>query len=189
MLERLHLALLHWPCVDRHGEFLATATTNLDLHDIARLVRTYGLGGYWIVQPMAAQRDIYARILRHWVEGPGRGLHPDRPRALDGVRLVSTLDEVAAELGPARWVATSARPPQVTRSLSELAADLDPAQDGPPTVLMLGTGWGLAPQVLAAADHVLEPIRIGDYDHLSVRSAAAIYVDRIWNAVRARQTG
>jgi hypothetical protein len=48
-----------------------------------------------------------------------------------------------------------------------------------PILLLLGTGWGLTETVLAQADHVLEPI-MGrtDYNHLSVRSAAAIIFDR-----------
>lgn len=180
-LAGLHVALLHWPCLDREGEFLATATTNLDIHDIARLATTYGLAGYWIVQPLASQRGIAERIVAHWTSGPGRLLHPDRPRALAVVRVVAALDDVAIAVGDADWIATSARPPRSTLTVAELGERL---AGGPPRpqVLMLGTGWGLAPQVLAAADEVLEPIRIGDYDHLSVRSAASIYVDRIWRA-------
>ncbi len=179
-LAGLHLALLHWPCLDREGEFLATATTNLDIHDIARVATTYGLAGYWIVQPLASQRNIGERIVEHWTRGPGRLLHPDRPRALEVVRVVPSLEAVAAAVGPAAWVATSAKPPRVTLTVDGLAARL--AESSRPLVLMLGTGWGLAPQVLAAADEVLEPIHIGDYDHLSVRSAASIYIDRIWRA-------
>jgi tRNA (guanine37-N1)-methyltransferase len=96
------------------------------------------------------------------------------------VRVVPSLDVVAAAVGPATWVATSAKPPRVTWTVADLAARL--AAGTRPIVLMLGTGWGLAPQVLAAADEVLEPIHIGDYDHLSVRSAASIYIDRVWRA-------
>jgi hypothetical protein len=49
-----------------------------------------------------------------------------------------------------------------------------------PTLLLLGTGWGLTEEILAQSDHVLEPI-MGrtDYNHLSVRSAAAIVFDRL----------
>lgn len=183
-LAGLHLALLHWPCLDREGAFLATATTNLDIHDIARLATTYGIAGYWVVQPLASQRGIAERIVAHWTSGPGRLLHPDRPRALRVVRVVATLDEVGAAIGPATWIATSARPPRVTLTVDELGRRLVAGSDRP-QVLMLGTGWGLAPQVLAAADELLEPIRIGAYDHLSVRSAASIYVDRIWRAIDA----
>ena len=53
-------------------------------------------------------------------------------------------------------------------------------RQGEPCLLLLGTAWGLAPEVLAGADGVLPPIsgRTG-FNHLSVRSAAAILFDRL----------
>jgi hypothetical protein len=49
-----------------------------------------------------------------------------------------------------------------------------------PYLLALGTAWGLSEDFIAEADHVLDPI-LGDtdYNHLSVRSAAAIMLDRL----------
>ncbi|PID40198.1 MAG: hypothetical protein CR984_04510 [Proteobacteria bacterium] len=50
----------------------------------------------------------------------------------------------------------------------------------PPLVLAFGTAWGLADEFMAAADHVLEPlVGKGTYNHLSVRSAVAIILDRL----------
>ena len=53
-------------------------------------------------------------------------------------------------------------------------------KNGRPHVLALGTAWGLSEEFISAADYVLEPI-VGrtDYNHLSVRSAAAIIFDRL----------
>ena len=49
-----------------------------------------------------------------------------------------------------------------------------------PALLLFGTGHGLSDSVLAEADAVLAPIRPnGDYNHLSVRTAAAITLDRL----------
>ena len=51
---------------------------------------------------------------------------------------------------------------------------------GKPYVLILGTAWGLAEEFISLADYVLEPIAGStDYNHLSVRSAAAIIFDRL----------
>ena len=36
----------------QEGQSVATAITNLDVHDIARSSRTYGLGGYFVVTPI-----------------------------------------------------------------------------------------------------------------------------------------
>ena len=47
-------------------------------------------------------------------------------------------------------------------------------------LLLLGTAWGLAPEILAGADGVLPPISgVTGFNHLSVRSAAAIFFDRL----------
>ena len=53
-------------------------------------------------------------------------------------------------------------------------------KDNKPYVLALGTAWGLSQEFISAADYVLEPIagKTG-YNHLSVRSAAAIIFDRL----------
>jgi hypothetical protein len=49
-----------------------------------------------------------------------------------------------------------------------------------PYLLLLGTGWGLSDDCFEAADFILEPIAgAGTYNHLSVRSAAAILLDRL----------
>ena len=49
-----------------------------------------------------------------------------------------------------------------------------------PFVLVFGTGYGLAEEVLESSDAVLEPIGDpGDWNHLSVRAAVAIILDRL----------
>ena len=49
-----------------------------------------------------------------------------------------------------------------------------------PFMLLLGTGWGLTEECFEASDYILEPIAgAGTYNHLSVRSAAAIMLDRL----------
>jgi tRNA (guanine37-N1)-methyltransferase len=47
-------------------------------------------------------------------------------------------------------------------------------------LILLGTGWGIAYRELGNVDYFLPPIEgIGDFNHLSVRSAASIVLDRI----------
>ena len=49
-----------------------------------------------------------------------------------------------------------------------------------PVLLLFGTGHGLAPEVLNMCDAVLRPLRwMDDYNHLPVRGAVAITLDRI----------
>lgn len=180
------VALLHHPVYDKNRQVVSTAVTNLDIHDIARSARTFGLFRYYVSTPVPGQQQLAERIVRHWQEGWGATYNPKRKAALELIRIVSTLDEVLADLHgrfgrPAKLVTTGARfhPRSVTFGhLRELMADRDQ-----PFLLLFGTGWGLVEEVFERADLVLEPIRgVGDYNHLSVRSAAAIIMDRLFGA-------
>lgn len=177
----LHLALIHHPVLNRNGEVISSAITNLDLHDIARAARTYGAKSYYVVTPLEDQARMAARIVSHWTEGAGAGHNPMRRAALEMIRVRDCLEEVIAEIsageGAPRIVATSARQDAACISFEGLRQRL---AGGRPHLLLLGTAWGLAEEVLAAADDRLAPIRAGaGYNHLSVRSAAAVILDRL----------
>ena len=50
-------------------------------------------------------------------------------------------------------------------------------------LFLFGTGWGMTEEIFDAADLVLAPINgCGDYNHLSVRSAVSIYLDRLFGS-------
>lgn len=184
-MSPLYVALVHFPVLSRGGEILTSAVTNLDVHDIARSARTYGLAGYFVVTPIEAQRKIVARILQHWSEGEGRDRLPERGDALARVRAVPLLADAIEAItqthgATPRVVATSAQAP--AGSIRSTFADLRGAiaTNSTPHLLVLGTGHGLAASVLEAADTVLEPIvGVDGYNHLSVRGAAAIMFDRL----------
>ena len=54
-------------------------------------------------------------------------------------------------------------------------------EDDKPYLLLFGTGWGLTDEVMAMSDYILEPIRANSkYNHLSVRAAVAIILDRLF---------
>ena len=49
-----------------------------------------------------------------------------------------------------------------------------------PILLLFGTGWGLEKSILTEADYVLDPVEgVGEYNHLPVRAAIAIILDRL----------
>jgi len=179
----LYLALVHHPVVNRRGEIVASAITNLDLHDLARTARTYGLPACFIVTPLEDQRTLAGELISHWCVGVGRELHPDRAQALDLLRIEGSVEQacraVEEETGQRPWLwATSARRGPEAVSLADARARL--AGAGRPVLLLFGTAWGLAPGLLETVDAVLEAIQgQTDYNHLSVRSAAAILVDRL----------
>ena len=62
----LYLALVHYPVCNKNGETIGSAVTNLDIHDIARACRTFGIQKYYLVTPYEDQRKIVAEILLHW---------------------------------------------------------------------------------------------------------------------------
>lgn len=179
----LAIALLHYPVYNKHSEVVTTALTNLDLHDIARASRTFGLDRFYIVTPSADQRMLADKIAGHWQEGWGAAYNADRKEALSIVRVCDTLKIARAEFQgsfskPVKTVITGAaqRPDSISfKGLRQMLED--PAQ---PVMLLLGTGWGLIESCFEEADHILEPIQgTGCYNHLSVRSAAAIMLDRL----------
>jgi len=181
--RNLYAALLHGPVLNRQGKTGTTSLTNLDVHDIARVSRSYGLGGYFVVTPLADQRALAEKLTGHWTGGPGLEANPDRAQALSLVRVRSDLpqvmDEIARERGLRPFVAaTSARAEGESGftgfgRLREILCEK-------PVLLVFGTGSGLAPEATCLADGVLPPIRPLDaYNHLSVRSAAAILIDRL----------
>jgi len=174
--RRVAAALVHYPILDRAGGIVTTAITNLDIHDISRSAYTFGLSDYFLVHPVAAQRELAQRVKDHWVDGAGAKRIPDRQPPMQGVRIVESLEQARASLGSdAELWTTSAK--SRAQALSYRAGSALLRAAGPPVLLVFGTGWGLAPSVEAQATRSLEPIaspRDDGFNHLSVRAAAAI---------------
>jgi len=181
--SRLCMALLHYPVYDKNGQVVTTAVTNMDIHDIARSARTYGVPRFYVVTPVKALQKLALKILSHWEQGYGSEYNQTRKEALAVVRLKDTLDDVMLDVereygSKPKLVVTSARPGGKRTSFLELRDML--IKSDQPFLLLLGTGWGLTDTILAQSDYLLEPIDGGtDYNHLAVRSAAAIFLDRL----------
>jgi hypothetical protein len=156
--------------------------TNLDLHDIARAGRTYGLDRYYLVTPFADQQQLVYEILEHWQTGHGANYNPSRKEALS---IVKVCKDMAAlyEVTTRKW---GQRPTVLATSAATcgLSVEYDAVREriigGEPFLILFGTGWGMAPDLLAEVDGLLPPLKgTGDYNHLSVRSAASIIMDRL----------
>lgn len=179
----LYLALIHYPVVNRNGEVIASAVTNLDLHDISRAAKTYGVRSFYVVTPLSDQKILVNKIISHWLKGAGARYNPKRREALKLIRIKNALDEVINhihEIGGAfpKTVVTSAGRNSGNINFKQFREIL---QDGNLYLLIFGTGWGLPKDFMAKADYALDPISGNtDYNHLSVRSAAAIVLDRLF---------
>jgi tRNA (guanine37-N1)-methyltransferase len=179
----IYVALLHHPVYDKNGEIVTTAVTNMDIHDIARSGCTYGIRGFYVVTPVKALQKLALKIIAHWEEGYGSQYNVTRKEALALARIRDTLDDVMIDIERERGekpllVATSAKGRNGTTSFMELRDVLQ--RKAQPFLILLGTGWGLTETIVAQSDYVLEAIEgLTDYNHLSVRSAAAIILDRL----------
>ena len=190
---KLYIALLHYPVYNKKRQIITTSITNMDLHDIARAARTYGLDGYFLVQPIQEQRELIQQLLDHWRSGFGAKYNPDRNEALEMIRVRPALEDVLQEITEEsgqrpRTIVTSAHLERQLIAPKELRRRME--REGGSYLLLLGTGWGLAEEVTEAADFRLQPIygRFG-YNHLSVRSAASILLDRILGEERPAVSG
>lgn len=182
-MRRFAIALVHAPVLGKSGESMVSTVTNLDVHDLARSAKTYGMTDYFVVTPIAAQRELVERICAHWTHGSSSTRIPRRQEALALVRPVARIEDAVAALGGREHVeiwSTAAR--GLDRPvLSYEAARARAAGDDPRSVLLLfGTSWGLAPAAVELADALLAPIQPqSPFNHLSVRAAAAIIADRL----------
>lgn len=198
----IFLALVHYPCVNRRGEVVATALTNVDIHDLSRSGRTFGAKGVYIVTPIELQQRMVEEVLGHWTQGRGTE-HVRRADAMSRVWVQASIqaarDDIERQTGRAPELAvTGAQMKEPTETFAELRARIhDPASmpssaTSRPLLILFGTGWGLSPEVIDSADVRLPPIgrdrqfaskdleSEDRYNHLSVRAAAAITMDRLF---------
>lgn len=183
---RAYLGLVHYPIVNKKGELVTTSVTNLDIHDISRSCKTFGILNYFIISPLKAQKELVNRILNHWKEDVSSDYNPDRHNALSIARFVESVQMAALEIEKIEGIApkivvTGANFKNSDGSELDLRSRIE--IDKTPILLLFGTGWGLAPELVNEAYFKLGPItgpKGSDYNHLSVRSAVAIYLDRLF---------
>ena len=174
---------MHHPVYDRNGAIVTTALTNIDLHDIARSCCTFGVRTFYVITPVDAHRALARRVVRHWQQGYGADFNPTRREALGIVRLERDLEgaeiDIERETGSLpRLVATSARP--LARAVTAPTLREEMQGTGLPYLVLLGTGSGLTAEIVGRAHRTLTPIHgTGPYNHLSVRAAAAVILDRL----------
>jgi hypothetical protein len=181
--ENFFIALLHYPVYNKKGDIVTTAVTNMDIHDISRAARTYGVERFYIVTPLEQQQVFIKRIIRHWQDGYGVIYNPSRKEAFDIIEIKSSLDDVIKDISErvgkkVRLVVTGAALREPCLKFDDLKEEMMKNSDA--YLLAFGTGWGCAEEVIERADLLLEPIKgPTDYNHLSVRSAVAIALDRL----------
>lgn len=166
-----------------------TSVTSMDLHDIARSSKTFGIEHFFVVTHLVDQQKIVQRLLDFWMS-TGIDYNISRHEAVKNVSLADNLDAVIAAIEQREGkkpvvIATSAREIEHQGLISFYDQEKVWAT-GRPILFIFGTGRGLTPDRLKSADFLLKPIlSLSDYNHLSVRSAVAIVLDR-WLGVNER---
>lgn len=178
-----YVVLMHNEILLEGGRVGATSVTSLDIHDIARSAKTYGIKNYFIVTALLDQQKIVRKLLDFWQTGGGVEYNASRHEAVARVVLMSTLDEVVSQIEKNEGhkpliVATSARSTAQGKQITFHDQDLL-WRSGRPVLLIFGTGKGLSQELLDRCDYLLVPVEgLSSYNHLSVRSAVAIILDR-----------
>jgi hypothetical protein len=167
-----YIGLLHYPVYNRSGEVIVSAITNLDLHDLARLARTYGAERFYVINPLIDQQDLARRIRSHWVGGHGAAYNKDRMEAIAEIREKEGTVPIVIATDASNDRGETVPYPFVREIVMSHRA----------VIILFGTAWGMAKELIKDADYLLEPIiGVSEYNHLSVRTAAAITLDRLFS--------
>lgn len=181
IMNKTYLGLVHYPVYNKFKDKVTTSITNLDIHDIARSCKTFGIEKYFIINPLETQKKMLARVKDFWQSDIAIKYNLDRVNALELVQYAATIDDVIEfirnqEKEDPILITTTAL--QMNNQIHlEKIRNLDHS-----VLILFGTGNGLSEEIHERADYVLEPIGgSNEYNHLSVRSAVAIILDRIFS--------
>lgn len=181
-----YVALMHSQVLVKSDQIGNTSITSLDIHDISRSCATYGIENYFVVTKLEDQQKILNTFLDFWRSDDGKEYNLSRFEAVKRVLPAFDLDEVLKKIEEKEKkkpliICTSARfsDQQNVPLLIDYFSQSVVWKEKRPVLFVLGTGHGLSEHILKRSDFFLQPIKgLTDYNHLSVRSAAAIILDR-----------
>ncbi|MFH0925695.1 MAG: RNA methyltransferase [bacterium] len=183
-MSPVYIALIHYPVYDKNKKVVTTSISSINIHDISRVAKTYGIKAFYIVTPLIKQQELIQRIIEHWISGYGAKYNETRKEAFDVIRVESDIEEAVRDIKKNNEekkiirVVTSACNDAKLITYKNLTSIIKEASQA--VLIIFGTGWGVDDSIKEGADFCLEPIvGVGDYNHLSVRSAVAITLDRL----------
>ena len=180
---RVYIALVHYPAYNSRLEVVSTAFKSIDAHDISRDATTYGVKKFYLINPVEEQRRLAGRLVDHWIEGEGRNFNETKSKAFGIISIMSTIEEAVGQIEE-----IEGKKPKIVVTDGRFSDDMTGYralrekifENTEPFLILFGTGWGLTLETIKAADYVLKPISgYSEFNHLSVRGAAAIVLDRL----------
>ncbi len=187
-----YVALMHTDVCTHPGREGNTSITSIDLHDIARSSATYGVKNFFVVSPLEDQQSIMDSFLQYWHSKEGQEYNQNRYDAILRLIAARSFDEVVQAIEQKEGVkpvvvATSAQHTDHPGAIDFYSQGTVWAQERP-VLLLLGTGHGLTQKRVASCDYLLDPINgLPEYNHLSVRAAAGIMLDR-WLGLHTKKS-
>ena len=179
----VYIGLVHYPIYNKNEAIITTAITNFDIHDIARTARTYDVKKYFIINPLESQQALVHEMTDYWQTGYGEQYNPDRKEAFSIVSVISEINNAVDFIEEKEGkkpiiVTTDARRFENSISYLDLRKTISTGEK--PCLLLFGTGWGIEKNMMKSFDYILDPI-LGpcEYNHLPVRAAVAIILDRL----------
>ncbi len=178
-----YLVLMHGEVLVKNGDVGTTSIGSLNFHDICRAARTYGIKKVFIVTPLEDQHQIIATFLHFWNGTSGQSYNAARSSAISLLVPLRSFDEVKKAIAQEEGVdplilTTSAKVYEHAPSI-DYQSQNQVWDQKKPILLVFGTGQGLAPHIMDQSSYILKPVfGMTDFNHLSVRSAIAIILDR-----------
>jgi len=185
---KIYVALIHYPVFDKNKKIITSSIVPYDVVDISRASKTFGVKNFYIVHPFKNQRDTIKRVIKFWTEDRGSFYNKDRKEALKLVKIKKNLNEVVEDIKniekiEPKVILTSAKKSENSINYDFLKSIILKS----PVIILFGTGWGIVKEKMKY-DYILEPIlgfpEDNEYNHLTVRSASSIILDRICNLFR-----
>lgn len=160
-----------------------TSIASIDIHDIARSCATYGVKKFFLVSPLIDQQSILRTFLGFWTSGSGRKYNETRFQALKSLISALSFDEVLQKIeaieGVKPVIVTTSAKEYEHKRLVDFSSQETVWKSGRPVLFVFGTGQGLCDELIEKSDFILIPVKgLTGYNHLSVRSATGIILDR-----------
>lgn len=184
---RIYTGLVHYPVYNKNSEKITSAVTNLDLHDLSRISRTYGIKRFFVVTPLTDQQEFVSDLINHWKSGFGASYNVDRKEAIEVLEISASIEEAVDKIMEIEGerpviIVTCASTVKDSISFGKAKEIID---SNKVVLLLFGTAWGLHSDVINSADYVLKAIEgRNKYNHLPVRAAAGIIIDRLLGEYR-----
>ena len=182
--KNIFISLIHFPVKNIKNEIIKTSLTNLDIQDIARTAKTYGINKYFITHPIKEQRMLAEKVINFWDSENKRINENSKHEAIKNIIIKNSINDVIKEIKKICGKKPTIISTDAKRMKNMVDYDLIRNKflsNNEPILIVFGTGWGLTDDIINKSDYILKPIDgYNEYNHLSVRSAVAIILDKLF---------